>query len=107
MSQSNPEYPPPPPNYTGGDNSQPPQSTRNTFSILGIIFGVFAIVFFPIVFGVGAIVLAVVARSKGERLATIALIVSILGTLAGFILGYAVASNSSGASATVLSHLWR
>jgi hypothetical protein len=106
MSQPNPEYPPPP-NSTGGYDSQPPGSTRNTFSILGIIFGVFAILFFPILFGIAAIVLAFVARSKGERLATIALIVSILGTLAGFILGYAVASNSSGASATVLTHLSR
>jgi membrane protein DedA with SNARE-associated domain len=107
MSQPNSEYPPPPPNSTGGYNNQPPQSTRNTFSILAIIFGVFAIIFFPIIFGVAAIVLAVVARSKGERLSTIALIVSVLGTLAGFILGYAVASNSSGASATVLFHPWR
>ncbi len=86
MSQAN--YPPPP-SYPPGPNT-PLQNTSNLFSILAIVFGVVAIIFFPILFGVAAIVLAVVARSKGERLSIIALVVAIVGTLAGFLIGYLV-----------------
>jgi hypothetical protein len=97
MSQPDPDYPPPPPNYTGGYGDHAPRNTRNTFSILAIVFGVVAVIFFPIVFGVAAIVLAVVARSKGERLSRIALPVAIVGTVVGFILGYLVYTSQTGA----------
>ena len=53
------------------------------------MFGLIAVLFFPIIFGVAAIVLAGIAKSKHERLSTIALVVAI-GTIAGFAIGYYV-----------------
>lgn len=54
------------------------------------MFGLIAVLFFPIIFGVAAIVLAGIAKSKHERLSTIALVVAIVGTIAGFAIGYYV-----------------
>lgn len=68
-------------------------SSSNLFSILAIVFGIVAVIFLPIVFGLAGIVLAAVAISKKERLGKTAMIVAVLGTVAGFILG-AVAYNS-------------
>ena len=72
-----------------------PQSTSgsNLFSILAIVFGVVAVVFLPIVFGIGAIILAAVALSKKERLAKVAMVVAVVGTIGGFILGAVVYSS--------------
>lgn len=63
------------------------QTSSNTFSILAIIFGGISFLFFPILFGPAAIILAVIAKTKNEKLANIALTVGILGTVFGFILG--------------------
>jgi hypothetical protein len=82
-----------PPYQGGNDMNQPRQNESNLFSILAIVFGAIAVIFFPIIFGLAAIVLAVVARNKRERLANIALIVAIVGTVAGFVLGAIVYSN--------------
>jgi hypothetical protein len=87
-TMSDPNYPPPP-SYPSGYNA-PQQNTSNLFSILAIVFGIVAVLFLPIVFGLAAIVLGIIARSKGERLSTIGLVVAILGTLAGFVIGYLV-----------------
>jgi hypothetical protein len=78
----------------GGFMSEVPASpkTSNTYSILGITFGGVSFLLFPIVFGPAAIILAVVAKTKNERLGNIALTVAILGTLFGFILGAVVFS---------------
>jgi len=59
----------------------------NTLSIIAIVLGVVAILVLPIVFGIAAIVCAVVAKTRNERLSTIALVVAIVGTVAGFALG--------------------
>jgi cytochrome c biogenesis protein CcdA len=66
------------------------QRTGNTLSIIAIVFGAIAIVLFPIVFGVVGIILAAVAKSKGEPLSNWALVVSIAGTVLGFVLAFAV-----------------
>jgi hypothetical protein len=67
----------------------PVRSAARVCSILGIVFGVVAIVFFPIIFGVAAIILAAIGYSRGDRrLGRVALIVAIGGTLLGFLLGY-------------------
>ena len=63
------------------------QSSSSTFSILAIIFGAISFLFFPILFGPAAIILAVIAKTKNEKLANIAITVGILGTVFGFILG--------------------
>jgi hypothetical protein len=58
-------------------------------SILGIVFGVIAIVFFPIIFGIAGIVLAVVGYTRGDRsLGKWAIVVAVAGTVLGFVLGY-------------------
>jgi hypothetical protein len=64
-------------------------SGSNTLSILGMVLGGVAVLFFPIFFGVAGIVLAVIAKSKNEAQANLALGISIGGTVLGFILGFA------------------
>ena len=63
---------------------------NKTFSILGIVFGGLALIFLPIILGPVGIILSVVGKTKGEKLANIALTVSILGTLVGLFLGAVV-----------------
>ena len=53
--------------------------------------GAIAFLFFPIVFGPVGIILAAVGKSKNEERATVALAVSISGTVVGIILGFAFA----------------
>ena len=65
----------------------PTQSGSNTFSILGIPFGAISFLFLPILFGPAAIILSVIAKTKNERLSNVAIAVSILGLVIGFILG--------------------
>ncbi|MFJ4872926.1 hypothetical protein [Streptomyces sp. NPDC088757] len=65
----------------------------NVLSIIAIVLGVVAIIFFPIVFGVIGLVLAVIAKFvRHERLSTVALVVSAAGLVLGMILGAVVAS---------------
>ena len=64
-----------------------PNQGSNALSILAIIFGGVSLLFLPIIFGPIAIVLAIIAKSRKERLSTVALIISIVGTVVGFILG--------------------
>jgi uncharacterized membrane protein len=65
-------------------------SSSSTFSIIAIVLGGLALLFLPIFLGPAAIVLAVIAKSKQEKLAPVALAVSILGTVIGVILGVIV-----------------
>jgi len=64
-----------------------PSKSGNALSILAIIFGGVSLLLFPIIFGPVALVLAIIAKTKSEKLSTIALIVSIVGPLIGFVLG--------------------
>jgi hypothetical protein len=66
------------------------KNENKTFSILGIVFGGVALIFLPIILGPVGIILSVVGKTKGEKLANIALTVSILGTLVGLFLGAVV-----------------
>jgi membrane associated rhomboid family serine protease len=70
-----------------GHGSTGSASGSNTLSIVAIVLGVVAVFLLPILFGVGAIVCAVVAKTRHERLSSIALAVAIVGTIAGFALG--------------------
>ncbi|HET7385860.1 MAG TPA: DUF2510 domain-containing protein [Nocardioidaceae bacterium] len=82
---ANPAYPAAP--YPAGGYAQSPS---NTLSIIGIVCGAVAFVFCPILFGPAGLVLGGIGRSKGERLATVALVVSGLGLVVGIILGVVV-----------------
>lgn len=65
-------------------------SSSSTFSIIAIVLGGLSFLFLPIFLGPAAIILAVIAKNKQERLATVALAVAILGTVIGVILGVIV-----------------
>jgi cytochrome c biogenesis protein CcdA len=68
-------------------------SESNTMSIIAIVLGVLAVFIAPIILGPIGIILAVIAKRRGERLSTTALIVAIAGMVLGFILG-AIVYNS-------------
>jgi hypothetical protein len=69
------------------ENHGAPANTSNTFSIMGIVFGAVAVLFLPIIFGPVGIVMGAIGMSKKERLGVVGLVVSIVGTILGFILG--------------------
>ena len=63
--------------------------TFGLLRILGIVFGAIAIIFFPIIFGLAGIALAIVGYTRGDRrLGKVAIIVAVAGTVLGFVLGY-------------------
>ena len=66
------------------------QNSGNTFSVLAIVFGGISLLFFPIIFGPAAAILAAIGFSKRERLAGVGLTVAISGTLIGFVFGWLV-----------------
>ena len=63
------------------------QSTDNNFSIIAITLGTVALMLFSVVCGAAAIVLALLANNKKEKLSQIALVVAIGGAAVGSILG--------------------
>ena len=67
----------------------PVRSGTNVLSIVAIVFGVIAVVFFPIVFGPLGIVCGAVAISRRESLAKVGLAVAVIGMVVGFALGFA------------------
>jgi hypothetical protein len=71
----------------------PQRRTRSAgagYSIAGIICGAIALFFCPIVFGIAGLVLSGKAKSRGEPLAGVARIVSIVGLIGGFVIGILV-----------------
>ena len=63
-------------------------------NILSLVLAAIAIVFFPIIFGLASIVLAIVGFSRGDRaLGRFALPISIVATVLGFVLGYLALSS--------------
>jgi hypothetical protein len=62
----------------------------NTLSIVAIVLGGLAAVVLPILLGPAAIVCAVIAKTRKERLSTVALVVAVVGMLVGFALGAAL-----------------
>lgn len=57
------------------------------YSIAAIICGVIALLFCPIVLGLVGLGLSAKARSRGESLARVAMIVSLVGLIGGMLLG--------------------
>ena len=76
----------------GGQSSAPP---GRVLTILGFVFGVLAILFFPYIIGLAGIICAGIAMSKGDPLAKWSLAVAIAGTVIGIIL-IAVVLNTAG-----------
>lgn len=78
--------------------SEAMQRTRSTTgarvcTILSFVFAAIAVLFFPVIFGVAAIVLAIVGYSLGDRaLGKWAIPVAVAGTVLGFVLGYLAAT---------------
>ncbi|MFF5719227.1 hypothetical protein [Streptomyces buecherae] len=68
-------------------------ASENVLSIIAIVLGAIGLLFLPIVFGLGGLVLAIIAKFvRHERLSTIALIVGAVGLIGGMILGAVIAS---------------
>jgi hypothetical protein len=75
----------------GGPGGAPRQS--NGLAIAGIICGAIAFLFIPILLGPVGLILGGIAKSRGQRLANAALIVSGLGLVVGLLLGYIAFKN--------------
>jgi hypothetical protein len=67
-------------------------ASENVLSIIAIVLGAIGFLFLPIVFGLGGLILALIAKfARHERLSTIALIVGAVGLIGGMILGAIIA----------------
>ncbi|PSM44689.1 hypothetical protein C6Y14_00645 [Streptomyces dioscori] len=63
-------------------------ATGNVLSIIAMVLGVISLIFFPIVFGVIGVILAIIAKTvRHERLAVPALVISAVGLIGGMVLG--------------------
>lgn len=63
----------------------------NTFSITSMILGGIAFLLLPPFLGGAGVILAIIAKTKNEKLWAIGLTVSIVGAVVGMIFGMAVA----------------
>lgn len=81
------------PNPTQLPHLQNVAKPSNTFSTLGLIFGGIAFLFIPILFGVAGVIFSVIAKSKSEPNANLALGISIGGTVAGLLIGALITSS--------------
>jgi hypothetical protein len=64
---------------------------KNTFSIISMILGGIAFLLLPPFLGGAGVILAIIAKTKNEKLWAIGLTVSIVGAVVGMIFGMAVA----------------
>lgn len=65
----------------------------NVFSIVAIVLGVIGLIFLPIVFALGGLIMAIIAKTvRHERLATVAIVVSAVGLVGGMVVGAIFAS---------------
>jgi thiol:disulfide interchange protein len=75
-------------------------STRSTTSgrtmtIISFVLSGIALFFFPPVFGGAALITGVVARSKGDHLATWAIVASVVAIVAGMAIGAAIVASNA------------
>lgn len=61
-----------------------------TYTIIAFVLAAVALLFFPIVLGPAAAILAGIGMSKGDPIAKWALVAAIVCTIGGFAIGYAV-----------------
>ena len=67
------------------------KSESNTFSIIAIVLGGLAFLFFPPFLGGAGVILAVIGKTKNEKMWGIGLAVSIVGAVVGMIFGASMA----------------
>ena len=79
----------PPPYLVGNQYPYAPAepATGNGFSIAAFVLAAIAVLFLPIVFGLLAVVFGAIAWRRGEPHGKLALILGVVGTVAGFALG--------------------
>ena len=63
------------------------KSEKNTYSIIAIVLGGIAFLLLPPFLGGAGVILAIIGKSKNEKLWSIGLTVSIVGGVVGMILG--------------------
>lgn len=63
------------------------KSEKNTYSIIAIVLGGIAFLLLPPFLGGAGVILAIIGKSKNEKLWSIGLIVSIVGGVVGMIFG--------------------
>ncbi len=56
-------------------------------SILALVFGAVAVLFFPIIFGPAAIILGIIGAAKGDKLGIWGIVAGVVGMIAGIALG--------------------
>ncbi len=64
-----------------------PVSPSNAISIIGIVAGALALLL-PIVFGPAGLILGVMARTRNERLANVALLLAAVGMVVGLLVAF-------------------
>ena len=67
------------------------KNESNTFSIISIVLGGIAFLFFPPFLGGAGVILAVIGKTKNEKMWGIGLAVSIVGAVVGMIFGASMA----------------
>src|SRR6056300_739605 len=67
------------------------KNESNTFSIIAIVLGGLAFLFFPPFLGGAGVILAVIGKTKNEKMWGIGLAVSIVGAVVGMIFGASMA----------------
>ncbi len=73
-----------------------PANSSNSLSTVAIVLGAVGLLFLPIVFGTAGLVLGIVAKSKQEPRANIAIVVGIVSLVGGMILGAIVGAATFG-----------
>ena len=75
--------------------SQPPMQAKasNGLSTAGIILGAIGLLFVPMAFGTAGLILGIVAKTKKEPRANVAIAVGIIGLVGGVILGAIVGAS--------------
>lgn len=77
-------------------SQSPARQAGRVWSVIGIISGTIAFLFFPILFGPLGIVLGFVGRRKGdETIGLVAIIISIIGLVVGIIFGAVIGAMSA------------
>jgi CheY-specific phosphatase CheX len=71
-------------------------NTSNSLSTIAIILGVIGLLFVPMLFGTAGLVLGIVAKSKKEPRANVAIAIGIIGLVGGIILGAIVGAATFG-----------
>lgn len=70
-----------------------PATAARVCTIIAFVFAAIAVLFFPIIFGVAAIILSIIGYSLGDKvLGRWAIPAAVVGTILGFVLGYLAAS---------------